>query len=255
MKKLIVNFLHKRGFELIKRSQFIGETKFSIDSNFYDLNIPNATYSPWKGDKKFLSIYEKIKENTLVDIYRCYELWQLIEQAQKVNANAGVIEVGTWRGGTAAIMARKLSDLQSKANLYIADTFEGVVKTSAKDNYYTGGEHKDTSQKIVEDLLSKQANYKNYKILKGIFPEDTAHEVPSEEKFGLCHIDVDVYQSAKDIIAWVWDKLVMGGIIVFDDYGFAGCAGITELVNEQRVLKDRIIIHNLNGHAIMVKIA
>ncbi len=254
MKKLILNFLQKRGYELIKKNQFIGQTRFEIDSNFYDLNIPNATYSPWKGDRDFLDIYEKIKDNTLVDIYRCYELWQLIEQAQKINSGANVIEIGAWRGGTAAVMARKLSNLKSDSIIYIADTFEGVVKTSDKDNFYIGGEHSDTSEQIVENLLAKEARYKNYKILKGMFPEDTSHLIPENTMFGLCHIDVDVYQSAKDIISWVWDKLILGGVIVFDDYGFPGCVGITKLVNEQRNLKDRVIIHNLNGHAIMVKI-
>jgi O-methyltransferase len=254
MKKLIISFLQKRGYELIKRPQTKGSSGFSIEGLYYDLNIPNANYSPWNGDEKFLEIFKKIKNNTLVDIYRCYELWQLVEQTQKINNNAGVLEIGVWRGGTAAIMGQKLSDLESNSNLYLADTFEGVVKTSDKDKYYTGGEHKDTSQQIVEDLLSNTVKYKNYKILKGIFPDDTQDKINSAEVFGLCHIDVDVYDSAKDIITWVWNKLIIGGIIVFDDYGFHTCTGITKLVNEQRDLKDRIILHNLNGHAIMVKI-
>lgn len=251
MKKLIINFLRKKGFELIKKPNFDG---FSVDGLYYDLNIPNANYSPWKSDKKFLDVYNKIKDNTLVDIYRCYELWQLVEQTHKLKNNSGIIEIGVWRGGTAAIIAQKLYDLKSTANLYVADTFEGVVKTSEKDKYYSGGEHQDTSQQIVEKLLDETAKYKNYKILKGIFPEDTQHLVASDEIFSLCHIDVDVYESAKDIIAWIWDKLIIGGIIVFDDYGFHTCTGITNLVNEQRNLKDRVIIHNLNGHAIMIKI-
>lgn len=254
MKKLILNFLQKRGYELLKRPQTNGLSGFSVEGLNYDLNIPNANYSPWNGDKNFLDIFQKIKNNTLVDIFRCFELWQLIEQTQKINSNAGILEIGVWRGGTAAVMAQKLSELKSCANLYLADTFEGVVKTSDKDKYYSGGEHKDTSQQIVESLLEQTIKYKNYKILKGIFPEDTQHLIPENEIFSLCHIDVDVYQSAKDIINWIWNKLIIGGVIVFDDYGFHTCTGITKLVNEQREMKDRIIIHNLNGHAIMIKI-
>jgi O-methyltransferase len=70
-----------------------------------------------------------------------------------------------------------------------------------------------------------------------------------------CHIDVDVYQSAKDIVDWIWDKLVVGGIIVFDDYGFPTCTGVTKYVNEQDGKPDRLIIYNINGHAIMIKIS
>jgi len=254
MKKLIIDLLKKKGFELIKKTRYNGETEFSIEELNYGLVLPNANYSPWAGDKDFMEIYNKIKNNTLVDIYRCFELWQLVEQTQKLNGSSSIIEIGVWRGGTSAIMAQKLFHLKSKANMYLADTFEGVVKVSEKDKLYSGGEHSDTSQQIVEDLLKNKVKYSNYKILKGIFPEQTEHLVPAGEVFGLCHIDVDVYESAKDIISWVWDKLIIGGVIVFDDYGFHTCTGITRLVNEQRNLKDRVILHNLNGHAIMVKI-
>lgn len=97
-------------------------------------------------------------------------------------------------------------------------------------------------------------NLDNTKILAGIFPEETGKLV-AEEIFRFCHIDVDVYQSAKDVMEWLWPKLVSGGIVVFDDYGFHGCDGVTRFVNEERSKKDRIIIHNLNGHAIMIKVS
>ncbi len=38
---------------------------------------PNATYAPWLADPAFNAIYEVIREHTLVDFYRCYELWTL----------------------------------------------------------------------------------------------------------------------------------------------------------------------------------
>ena len=54
---------------------------------------------------------------------------------------------------------------------------------------------------------------------------------------------------------WVWDKVVVGGIVVFDDYGHFSSPGIAQLVEEQRSKKDRIVVQNLNGHAVMIKIA
>ena len=46
----------------------------------------------------------------------------------------------------------------------------------------------------------------------------------------------------------------IGGIIVYDDYGFYGCDGISRFVEEQMSLPDRVVLHNLNGHAVTVKI-
>ncbi len=254
IKKIVKTLFNNTGIYIGKRPTYRGKANFSIDGLHYGYSFPSSNYTPWQGDEAFMKIYVQIKNNTLVDIYRCYELWQLIQKSHSLDPNAAILEVGVWRGGTAGIMARQLSNVASKATLYLADTFSGVAKAGANDSFYTGGEHSDTSQYIVEDVLKNKSQYPYYKILKGIFPEDTADKISVHELFGLCHIDVDVYESAKDILEWVWNKLIPGGVVVFDDYGFHSCTGVTKLVEEYRNHSDRQIIHNLNGHAIMIKL-
>jgi O-methyltransferase len=126
-----------------------------------------------------------------------------------------------------------------------------VVKAGAIDSVYKGGEHADTSRRMAEDLISG-LHLKNVEILEGVFPDQTAEKI-EHMRFRLCHIDVDVYQSAKDVVDWVWSKLQPGGIVVYDDYGFDRCGGITRYVEEQMACQGRYVIHNLNGHAIVVK--
>lgn len=254
IKKIIQSLFHNTGIYIGKRPVYKGKANFTIDGFSFGYVFPSANYAPWQGDKAFMDIHNQIRGNTLVDIYRCYELWQLVKKVQSLNPQAAILEVGVWRGGTAGIMSKQLADLKSTATLYLADTFTGVAKAGANDSFYTGGEHSDTSRQIVEDVLKNKSGYINYQILQGIFPEDTAHEIKAGEQFGLCHIDVDVYTSAKDILEWVWDKLIPGGVVVFDDYGFHSCTGVTKLVEEYRNHTDRQIIHNLNGHAIMIKL-
>jgi O-methyltransferase len=53
-------------------------------------------------------------------------------------------------------------------------------------------------------------------------------------------------------VTWAWPRLVPGGILVFDDFGFQVCQGIVQLVNELAGF-DRLVLHNLNGHALIVK--
>jgi len=216
----------------------------------YEYVYPTATYAPWNSSPEFRSVYSVIRSNTLVDIYRCWELWTLVGQAAK--RGGGILEVGVWRGGTGALMAKKAALDGNGEPVYLCDTFEGVVKAGSQDTVYKGGEHADTSQQVVEDLV-RSLDLKNVRILKGIFPDETAHLVDPGARFGLCHIDVDVYSSAQDIMAWVWDRMVPGGIVVYDDYGHGSCPGITRFVNEQAGETDRLVLHNLNGHAIVVK--
>lgn len=254
IKKIVRTLFNKTGIYVGKRPTYRGQANFSIDGFHYGFSFPSANYTPWEGDADFMNIYNQIKTNTLVDVYRCYELWQQVHKIHTLNPRAAILEVGVWRGGTAGIMSQQLTELNSKATIYLADTFAGVAKAGENDSFYKGGEHSDTSQQVVEDVLKNKSRYPNYKILKGIFPDETADLVPANELFGLCHIDVDVYDSAKDILEWVWPKLITGGVVVFDDYGFHSCTGVTKLVEEYRNHTDRQLIHNLNGHAIMIKL-
>lgn len=211
----------------------------------YSTVTPYATYSPWLSDPAFQRVYDVVQHNTLVDVYRCYALWDLVPQLAQIPGD--ILEVGVWRGGTGCLMASRAAD----KTVYLCDTFEGVVKAGANDSGYKGGEHADTSIDVVEKL-AQRLGANNYRILKGIFPEDTAQAV-ADKKFSLCHIDVDVYESAKDVLEWVWPRLSVGGMVVFDDYGFYNCAGVTKLVNDQKGLSDRLVLHNLNGHGTLVK--
>jgi O-methyltransferase len=218
-------------------------------SEYEDIH-PSATYAPWNSNPEFQSTYRLIQRNSLVDIYRCWELWTLVGQTAKLDG--GILEVGVWRGGTGALIAKRALSAGSKDTVYLCDTFKGVVKAGSHDADYKGGEHSDTSQHIVETLL-RTLDITNVRILKGVFPDETAHLIEPGARFKLCHIDVDVYQSAKDVMAWIWERMVPGGIVVYDDYGFIRCEGITRYVNEQVTESDRLVLHNLNGHAIVVK--
>ncbi len=217
----------------------------------YNKIISHATYTPWMDDSAFLASYEICKDYTLVDIHRCYDLWSLVEQTASLDGS--ILEVGVWKGGTGTLIAKqaKLSKPDT-SKVFLCDTFAGVVKSGKNDSYYRDGEHSDTNESIVMALLA-EIKLDNAEILKGIFPDDTSSEI-EDLKFRFCHIDVDVYESAKSVFEWVWSRLVIGGIVVFDDYGFATCDGITAYVNDElKPREDLVFIHNLNGHAILIK--
>jgi O-methyltransferase len=192
-----------------------------------------------------------VRPNTLVDIYRCYDLWNLVEEAGKL-PSGDIIEIGVWRGGTGCLMAKRAKLIGLRTSVYLCDTFQGVVKAGSSDRHYAGGEHADTSEATVLNLAGR-LGLDNIKILRGIFPEETGQQV-ADGCFRLCHIDVDVYDSGRDILAWVWPRLARGGMVVFDDYGCLSTGGITRLVNEERSKTDRLMLHNLNGHAVFVKL-
>ncbi|WP_396108628.1 MULTISPECIES: TylF/MycF/NovP-related O-methyltransferase [unclassified Cyanobium] len=48
-----------------------------------------------------------------------------------------ILEVGVWRGGIGAILA-KAAEANGK-RVFLADAFEGAVKAGSKDTLYIGG--------------------------------------------------------------------------------------------------------------------
>lgn len=217
----------------------------------YGLVTPQADYRPWDLDPEFSEHFRALEAHTKVDIARCHELWELL--AQCCDLEGDVLEVGVWRGGTGALLAAGARKFWGDSRrVFLADTFRGVVKAGPKDDYYRGGEHADTSPDVVRELLGSMG-LSNAELLEGIFPEETGNLI-ADRRFCLCHVDVDVYQSARDTVEWVWPRMPVGGVVVYDDYGFYGCEGVTALGREDRLREDRVFVHNLNGHGVLIKL-
>jgi O-methyltransferase len=236
------------GFELRRIPRIDHQLSSLVPDVPHEVIRTFATYAPWLVDEEFRAAYDAVRDFTLVDAYRCYELWSLAGRIAQLGGDA--IEIGVWRGGTGALIARRIMSVAPDRMIYLCDTFTGVTGSGRYDTRYRGGEHADTSSKVVRDLLSRM-ELRNARVLVGVFPQETAQNVTAD-KLSLVHIDVDVHDSAKWCFEWAWPRLVSGGVIIFDDYGFRGCEGVTRMVNAI-AKSDALIIYNLNGHAIVAK--
>lgn len=77
----IIKWCIPYGIIMRRREKYMGEY-----GDGYEQIFPGATYAPWVTDDIFLSVYDAIKDNTLVDKYRCYELWQLVKENSKLES-------------------------------------------------------------------------------------------------------------------------------------------------------------------------
>lgn len=226
---------------------------FKINQNYYRVIISEAFYSPWYNDENFLIIFEKFKKLTMLNDQRAYSIYSAINNIKNLQGN--LIEVGMWKGGISFLMAEKLKNIESKKKVISFDTFEGVIKSSDKDTFYENGEHNDTD---MSEVLKKKGEFKlnNINIYKGIFPENFKNNNEVKELTKLicmAHIDVDTYKSAEDTMLEIWPKIVSGGIVIFDDYGFHQADGIRKFVDNFKNLNQCIHFYNQNGQAIIIK--
>ena len=221
-----------------------------LDPGSHSIIIPESSLSPWRSDAEFRATLRQIDGFTLVDEMRLYELWQLAGQLASVDGD--ILEVGVWRGGSGCLLAQRSASIGNESTVFLCDTFSGVVNAGAEDPIYVGGEHSDTSPELVKSLAAYMG-LDNVDVLVGMFPEETGAAIAAR-RFKLCHLDVDVYGSTRAAAEWVWPRLVVGGVIVFDDYGGDGMDGVQQAVHElASALPAGVLIHNLNGHALLVK--
>ena len=201
----------------------------NVGGALYGPVTPKATYSPWNGDEAFLAAYRAIASHTLVDIYRCYELWSLVSQTRQLTGS--IIEVGVWRGGTGTLLAERASGCGIADTAYLCDTFTGVVKASEKDSTYRGGrarrhlpDHREEAPLLAEALER----------------EHPGGNLPGRERTVPRWGDLSpLPHRCRCLSLREGHRRVAlaaarrGGIVVYDDYGFPGCSGITQHVNEQ----------------------
>jgi O-methyltransferase len=136
-------------------------------------------------------------------------------------------ECGVYRGGTAALLAQILKDSRTAKKLYLFDSFEGMPATDPEKDWHKKGDFSDTSL----DSVSASIQAADHCIFKKGFIPDTFAGL-EDSRISFAHIDVDIYKSIMDSLDFIWPSLVVGGFIVFDDYGFKTCASARKAVDQ-----------------------
>lgn len=207
-----------------------------------DIGLYQPLYSPWLGEKSFEALYRSVAAHTLVSRDRCFVLWRTLQQAMQLRGD--LVECGVFRGGTALLAAQTAPTRR----LHLFDTFEGMPAT-ANTERFSPGDFGRTSLQTVRNLL---APYPKVQFHPGVIPQTfTGLDVPA---IAFAHVDVDLYQSVADCIAWIYPRLVPGGYMIFDDYGFPSCSGARAAVDEAFVEKPERPLCLPTGQCLVVKL-
>jgi len=176
---------------------------------------------PWRDSLWFKAMIQVLTDGPRHSLVNPSRLWILAEACSLVRGLVGcAVEFGVYRGGSAWFLRNVLP---SDVVLHLYDSFQGLPKPSPHDGFHEG-DFGDTSLDQINDLAQKP----NVVIHTGVWSADV--EVPESVCFA--HLDCDIYPSAKDALAALWPKMLPGGLIVCDDYGFPNCQGVYKAVNE-----------------------
>lgn len=205
--------------------------------------LPNG-YDIYQNNPKLQHLFAIIDSHTLVDRNRIAMLWQFALSTRDLNGD--VAEVGVYKGGTARLLAEVYSDLPK--SIYLFDTFGGMPETLPDKDWHKAGDFSDTTLLEVQDLMK---GFPKAEIRKGFFP-DTAKGL-EDSIFSFVHIDADIYKSVWDSCDFFYKRLVSGGVMIFDDYGFTTCPGAKEAVDAFFKDKPEIPIYLKTFQAFVVK--
>ena len=212
-----------------------------------DIGLYQPLFSPWEGLAEFERLYQPASHHTLVSRDRCYILAQTLRQAMNLQGIA--MECGVFRGGTALLQAMIIAESGQARPLHLFDSFEGMPETTTGLDRFQKGDFSSTSAEKVAALVSP---YPFATVHVGFIPQSFQGFDPGP--IAWAHVDVDIYQAVKDSIEFIYPRLVQGGFLVFDDYGFPSCPGARRAVDEAFAHRPEVPICLPTGQALVVKL-
>ncbi len=155
------------------------------------------------------------------------------------------LEFGVFKGSTFAeayriAKAKKLHNMR----FFAFDSFEGLPQDSEKESgQFVKGEYSASLNQFNSNLEKVGVDLKDVQAVKGWFKDTLNTE--TKKKLGLksaavVWIDCDLYESTVPVLDFIYDLLVDGTILVFDDWYFF--KGHPER-GEQKALKEWLAKH------------
>ncbi|MBQ8985543.1 class I SAM-dependent methyltransferase [Candidatus Saccharibacteria bacterium] len=165
------------------------------------------------------------------------ETVRILETARKCLGVPGdFVELGCYKGDTSLMLADVLENSNKK--LWIYDSFEGLPEKKSQDESLLGepfkkGELSVSKREVKERFL--RAGLKVPVIKKGWFSDLTTEDLP--EKIAFCFLDGDFYDSIRDGLKVINEKMARNGVIMVHDYLNPALPGVKTAVSEW--LKDK----------------
>ncbi len=142
----------------------------------------------------------------------CWAAWSVRHK------DGDFVECGVNRGGLSRAVMHYVGFASLGKRFWLLDTYEGLVEHLISEEERQLGILPGGYAPCYDEVVQTFAALSGVEIVKGIVP-DTLDRVTSD---AICYLSLDMNNMAPEIAAaeHFWDKLVSGGIIVLDDYGW-----------------------------------
>jgi len=193
----------------------------------------------------FINHYIKSSAVSMLPLKRLDHLQSCIEDILARGIAGDLIEARVWRGGTTIFMRAALKAYgATDRSVWAADSFEGLPEPDAEKFPLEAKAHRGpvmtkTYRHFAVGLEEVQLNFCAYgmlddkvRFLKGWF-KDTLPNAPIET-LAIMRLDGDFYESTRDGLVNLYDRLSIGGYAIIDDYGATSWTYCRKAVDEFR---------------------
>lgn len=163
-------------------------------------------------------------------------LIRLLEDALKLPGD--IVECGVYRGASLRRIAKTALDIAPDKTVFGLDSFEGFPTdgiTEDDTGFMRSAERLKGKFRDADDAPSRIKHFDRtfgtkIELRQGYF-EATLPTIV-DRSFCFVHIDCDTYAGHVEVLNALYDRLVPGGYIVFDDYNADAWPGATKAVDE-----------------------
>jgi O-methyltransferase len=197
--------------------------------------VKPAPEVPADYDEEYREIITAVRPYTMTGNDKLHALITATRYIHRYQVPGAVVECGVWRGGSMHAVARTLDRLGDYSrDLYLYDTFEGMTEPTEKDRRVDGqpaaailatSDKQRSSTWAYASLEDVQAGFadvpypsERVHFIKGRIEDTVPAEVPDE--IAILRLDTDWYESTAHEFEHLYPRLVSGGVLIIDDYGF-----------------------------------
>ncbi|MZP29456.1 hypothetical protein GTO91_07025 [Heliobacterium undosum] len=244
---------------LAKRPEMVVESVYDEQYVAAFLKARYLLLQEQRGFQMPVELYCAVRDYTMVSEERLDNVYRLTKEAERSRLPGAFVECGVWRGGCAAVMATVAKEAGNGRVIHLFDSFEGLPEPTdldgdlAKD--YSGGRKTGRLETIgkcvgplddVRELFFERLAIDETKVRvhRGWFQETLPNLGDEMEPIAILRLDGDWYESTMICLEHLFPRVVPGGYVIIDDYGFwEGCRlAVHEYLERQGLQADLIPI-------------
>ena len=154
------------------------------------------------------------------------------------------VECGVYKGNTSGIITEYVLRGEKKP-FYLYDLFE------TSDEPGTGHSLPGLIEGLKEKVIEKFSAHENIHVIPGHVPESLKVIHPDQVAF--LHLDMNNPDAELGALEFFWNKMCVGGMVVFDDYGWGAYKDQKLVIDDYFANKGVSVVELPTGQGIAIK--